>query len=79
MQVRFISFNRAIFSHHFDILFAMLTIGSSIVRSRKRKLRELYALATDSNAALNTTTLDLDAPPSTPAEKNFIVETDILL
>ncbi|EFX03259.1 myb and hsa domain containing protein [Grosmannia clavigera kw1407] len=51
---------------------------SSIVRSRKRKLRELYALATDSNAALNTTVFDLDAPASTQAETNFLIETDIL-
>lgn len=56
----------------------MLMTFSSIVRSRKRKLRELYALATDGDAALNTTAFDLDAPPSTQAETKFLIETDIL-
>ncbi|CAK7266755.1 RNA polymerase II transcription elongation factor SpEAF [Sporothrix epigloea] len=51
---------------------------SSIVRSRKRKLRELYAVATDTEGALQSTNFDVDAPPSTTGETKFLLDTDIL-
>lgn len=53
-------------------------IFSSIVRSRKRKLRELYAVATDGDGALNLNKFDVDAPPSTTGETKFLLDTDIL-
>lgn len=51
---------------------------SSIVRSRKRKLRELYAVATDGDGALNLNKFDVDAPPTKPGETKFLLDTDIL-
>ena len=52
--------------------------SSSIVRSRKRKLRELYAVATDGDGALNLNKFDVDAPPTKPGETKFLLDTDIL-
>lgn len=56
----------------------MLIASSSIVRSRKRKLRELYAVATDGDGALHLNKFDVDAPPSTTGETKFLLDTDIL-
>lgn len=56
----------------------MLTILRSIVSSRKRKLRELFAVATDENGIPNHDFSNPDAPPTTPAEAKFLIECDIL-
>ncbi len=76
--MRLYSFESAKFSRHFDIELVVLMAGSSIVRSRKRKLRELYAVATDADAVANLNKFDIDAPPSTPAETKFLLDADIL-
>jgi len=56
----------------------MLTVCSSIVQTRKRKLRELYAVATDENALPNHDFSDPDAPPTRPDEAKFLNDCDIL-
>lgn len=56
----------------------VLTSSSSIVRLRKRKLRELYALATEEDGILNLDFANPDAPPTTAAEEKFLAEADIL-
>lgn len=78
MQVRHISFDRGFFSDHFDIYDLVLTICSSIVTSRKRKLRELFAVATEIEGIPNHDFKDPDASPTTPAESQFLIEADIL-
>ncbi len=78
MQVRDGSFDGEKFSDHFDMRSVVLTIRSSIVRSRKRKLRELFAVATEGDAIPNHNFADPNAPPTTPAESQFLIETDIL-
>ncbi len=56
----------------------MLTACRSITTSRKRKLRELFAVATDEDGIPNHDFSDPDAPTTTPAEKTFLIESDIL-
>ncbi len=56
----------------------VLMIGSSIVTSRKRKLRELFAVATDIDATPTADLRDADAPPTTPGESKFLLDSDIL-
>ena len=56
----------------------MLTTRRSITTSRKRKLRELFAVATDEDGIPNHDFSDPDAPTTTPAEKTFLIESDIL-
>jgi chromatin modification-related protein VID21 len=76
--VRDVSIDRAQFSDRFDARYLVLTIRSSIVQSRKRKLRELFAVATDEDAIPNHDFSNPDAPPTTPAEAKFLIECDIL-
>ncbi len=64
---------------HFDADMALLMICSSIVTSRKRKLRELFAIATESQGIPNHSFDDPDATPATPAESQFLLDSDILL
>ena len=56
----------------------MLMISSAIVTSRKRKLRELYHVATEPNGLPNFDFTNPDAPPTTPGENQFLVDSDIL-
>jgi chromatin modification-related protein VID21 len=56
----------------------MLTICSAIVTSRKRKLRELFAVATAVDGIPNFDFGDPDAPPATQAEAKFLFDSDIL-
>ena len=56
----------------------MLTTLRSITASRKRKLRELFAVATDEDGIPDHDFSDPDAPTTTPAEKTFLIESDIL-
>lgn len=56
----------------------MLTIFSAIVTSRKRKLRELFAIATEVDGIPNYDFTDPDAPPTTPTEAQFLFNCDIL-
>jgi hypothetical protein len=51
---------------------------SSIVQSRKRKLRELYSIATGDDAFPSLDFSNLDAPPTAAAEQKFLHECDIL-
>jgi len=78
MQVSAVLRDREKFARHFDIYIVMLMVGSSIVRSRKRKLRELFAVATDGQGIPNQNFQDPDATPTTPAESQFLTATDIL-
>lgn len=51
----------------------MLTCASSIVQLRKRKIRELLAVATDEDAIPTLDFANPDAPATTPAEqKDFL-------
>ncbi|KAH7182761.1 uncharacterized protein B0J16DRAFT_153161 [Fusarium flagelliforme] len=51
---------------------------SSIVTSRKRKLRELFAVATQSEGLPHPVLTNLDAPTTTPAEWQFLQANDII-
>ena len=46
--------------------------------SRKRKLRELFAVATDEDGIPNYDPSDPDAPTATPAEQKFLNDFNIL-
>lgn len=78
MQVSPISIDRANFSDHFDMGIVVLTMRSAIVTSRKRKLRELFAVASVVDGVPNYNFKDPDAPPTTPAESQFLIDCDIL-
>lgn len=78
MQVRIILQDGACFSDHFDIRQRVLTMCSAIVTSRKRKLRELFAVATQVEGIPNFDFTDPDAPPTNPAEAKFLLDCDIL-
>lgn len=78
MQVRAVAVDRADFCDHFDMIYLMLTIPSAIVTSRKRKLRELYHVATEPNGLPNFDFTNPDAPPTTQVEAQFLVGSDIL-
>lgn len=77
MQVSCGSFERAHFSDSIDIIFGVLTCISSIVTSRKRKLRELFAVATQSEGLPHPVLTNPDAPTTTPAEWQFLQANDI--
>ena len=62
----------------FDTNFGVLISCRSIERSRKRKLRELFEVATVDDIASNDKPTDIDASPSTPALAKFFYNTDIL-
>lgn len=51
---------------------------SAIVQSRKRKLRELFAIATQVDGIPNLDFSDPDAPPVNDAEAKFLADCDIL-
>ncbi|KAK5653138.1 hypothetical protein OQA88_9237 [Cercophora sp. LCS_1] len=51
--------------------------SSSIVISRKRKLRELFAVATERDAIPNHDLSNPDASPTAPAEAKFLAECDL--
>ncbi|KAK1599073.1 uncharacterized protein LY79DRAFT_505271 [Colletotrichum navitas] len=51
---------------------------SSIVTSRKRKLRQLFAVATESDALPTNDFANPDAPPTSAAELQFLQTCDIL-
>jgi hypothetical protein len=52
---------------------------SKIVTSRKRKLREFFAVCDNEGPLPQITLSNLDAPPTTPAEKHFLDVSDISL
>lgn len=52
-------------------------LHSSIVTSRKRKLRELFAVATQVESLPHEVLANPDAPTSTPAEWQFLQANDI--
>jgi chromatin modification-related protein VID21 len=56
----------------------VLTFCSAIVTSRKRKLRELFAVATEVDGVPNLDFSDPDAPATTQAEAKFLFDSDIL-
>jgi len=58
---------------------SVLTVCRSIASSRKRKLRELFAIATDEDGIPNYDYTDPDATPATLAEEKFLKESDIFL
>ena len=57
---------------------AMLMAASSIGTARKRKLRELYSVATEADAAPNPIFKDGDATAASPPELSFLLDSDIL-
>jgi len=69
---------RAIFSDSSGTIFVMLTMRSAIVTSRKRKLRELFAVATQVDPLPDHGLANPDAPAATPAEWQFLQASDIL-
>lgn len=60
------------------MIFEVLTCYSSIVRTRKRKLRELFAVATTTDGVPKHSLADPDVQPSTPAELDFLRHCDIV-
>ena len=56
----------------------MLTGLSAIVTSRKRKLRELFAVATQVDTLPTDAFVNADAPAATAAEWQFLQANDIL-
>lgn len=78
MQVSIVSDEREKFSDRQDIFFGLLTCLSSIVTSRKRKLRELFAVATQSEGLPHPVLTNPDAPTTTPAEWQFLQANDII-
>lgn len=62
------------FSLQYDILFDVLTLCSAILTSRKRKLRELFAVATQIEPLPQDA---LDKPSVTAAEWQFLQANDI--
>ena len=56
----------------------VLIIDSGIVTSRKRKLREFFAVCDNENPIPQIDLKNIDAPPSTPAERHFLEVSDIL-
>ncbi|GKT73586.1 chromatin modification-like protein VID21 [Colletotrichum tofieldiae] len=57
--------------------FVVLIFFSSIVTSRKRKLRQLFAVATESDALPTNDFANPDAPPTSAAELQFLQTCDI--
>lgn len=76
--MRIIPFYRPQFCGHFDGRYLILIRCRSIVSSRKRKLRELFAVATDEDGIPNFDYSDPDALAITLAEAKFLNEADIL-
>lgn len=72
------SFERADFSDQNEVLFAVLTACSAIVASRKRKLRELFAVATQTESLPQDAFANPDAPATTAAEWQFLQTSEIL-
>ncbi|KAK0646101.1 hypothetical protein B0T16DRAFT_153476 [Cercophora newfieldiana] len=52
---------------------------SSILTSRKRKLRELFAIATDEDGIPSFDFSNIDGPPATAAEQKFLNDCDLSL
>jgi hypothetical protein len=61
---------------HVDII--VLIIGSGIVTSRKRKLREFFAVCDNDGPIPQLNFSNIDAPPTNTAEAHFLEVTDIL-
>lgn len=76
--MRRVAFDRAQFSDRFDVQNMVLTLCRSIASSRKRKLRELFAVATDEDGIPNFDFSDPGATPATPAEQKFLNDSDVL-
>lgn len=66
------------FSDSKTVIIGLLTTCSSIVTSRKRKLRELFAVATQVESLPHDALANPDAPTTTPAEWQFLQANDIL-
>ena len=66
------------FSDASHIIFVVLTPDSAIVTSRKRKLRELFAVATQTQPLPQQAHALSDAPAATTAEWQFLQTNDIL-
>jgi hypothetical protein len=79
MGVSLVSSESAQKSDHFDTRIGVLTICSSIVTSRKRKLRELYAIATAPDGVPNLDLTIADVPPTTQGERDFLEASELLL
>jgi hypothetical protein len=56
----------------------VLIIGSGIVTSRKRKLREFFAVCDNDGPIPQINLSNVDAPPTNAAEVHFLEVTDIL-
>jgi len=67
---------RAGASMHVGIM--VLIIGSGIVTSRKRKLREFFAVCDNDGPIPHINLENIDAPPTNAAEAHFLEVTDIL-
>lgn len=78
MQVSLPCDDRAQFADSNDTIFGVLMLRSAITRSRKRKLRELFAVASAPEGIPTFTLGDPDAPPTNTAESKFLEGCDIL-
>lgn len=78
MQVCYCPFERANFYESNAGIFSFLTVLSAIVTSRKRKLRELFAVASQVHTLPDDGFANPDAPAATPAEWQFLQASDIL-
>jgi hypothetical protein len=56
----------------------VLIIGSGIITSRKRKLREFFAVCDNDGPIPQINLSNIDAPPTNAVEAKFLEVTDIL-
>jgi len=70
--------DRANSGDHFDINGCILMAVSSIGTARKRKLRELFSIANEADAAPNLTSKDGDAVAAPLPELNFLLDSELL-
>lgn len=73
------SFESAIFSDRSDTQLLMLIALRSIVTSRKRKLHELYAVATSVEKAPQDASHNIESTQAALSELQFLQANDILL
>lgn len=77
MHVSCMPFDRAQLPGSGDAKFVVLTPCSAIVRSRKRKIRELFAVATVEDGIPSVSLVNLDAPPTNAAESKYLDASDL--
>lgn len=77
MHVSCVPLDRAQLPGPGDTNFVVLTPRSAIVRSRKRKIRELFAVATVEDGIPSLSLVNPDAPPTNAAESKYLDACDL--